>query len=205
MKIAITGTTSGIGKATTELLSSKGHEIFEINRPEWDHHDLDKLQGIDLKGYDVLICNAGHDKGHQKFIDSPFEQWMNVMKCNQLAPMLLTQIFTRQNEKGTIIYMTTHQDSNSSSAGAYHTAKYGLKFMIETLRNETKQFRFVDFSLGRIKSSMRKNWGVPLTDDQANWTGPHANALESSDIAVQVDHVINNEHVTDIFVKHIKR
>jgi len=77
--------------------------------------------------------------------------------------------------------------------------------MIETLRNETKQFRFVDFSLGRIKSSMRKNWGVPLTDDQANWTGPHANALESRDIAVQVDHVINNEHVTNIFVKHIQR
>ena len=52
---------------------------------------------------------------------------------------------------------------------------------------------------------MRKNWGVPLTDDQANWTGPHANALESRDIAVQVDHVINNEHVTNIFVKHIQR
>ena len=54
MKIAITGTTSGIGKATTELLASKGHNIFEINRPEWDHHDLGKLQGIDLTGLSLI-------------------------------------------------------------------------------------------------------------------------------------------------------
>ena len=49
MKIAITGTTSGIGQSTMELLESKGHEVFSINRPEWDHHDLDNLSKINLQ------------------------------------------------------------------------------------------------------------------------------------------------------------
>ena len=205
MKIAITGTTSGIGESTAKLLASKGHDIFEINRPKWDHHDLEKLQNIDLAGYDVLICNAGHDKGHYKFLDSPFDAWMNVMKCNQLAPMLLTQIFARQNKKGTIIYMTTRPDANSMSAGAYHTAKAGLKFLINTLRSETKQIRFVDFSLGRIKTKIRVNWGISLGFDEINYTGSHANVIEADEIAKQVDHIINNEHITEIFVKHIRR
>jgi NADP-dependent 3-hydroxy acid dehydrogenase YdfG len=205
MKIAITGTTSGIGKATVKLLKSKGHEVFEINRPEWDHHDLDKLQTIDLQGYDVLICNAGHDKGRHTFLEAPTEAWLNVMKVCQLAPMMLTQEFTKKNSTGTIIYMTTHMDINSTHGGAYHTAKAGLQFLIKLLRQESKQYRFVDFQLGRIKTNMRKNWCVDLTPDEENWTGSKGHALEPEDIALQVDHVINNPHISTIFVKHIER
>lgn len=201
MRIAVTGTTSGIGKSTKELLTSKGHQVFEINRPEWDHHDLDKLQTIDLKGYDVLICNAGHDRGHHKFLTAPYKDWIDVMKVNQLAPMILTQQFTKHNPSGTIIYMTTHHDIGSTSSGAYHTAKAGLKFLIEQMRQENKNYRFVDFSLGRIKTDMRKNWNIELSKEQATW----AKHIEPHDVAVQVEHVINNEHVTDIYVKHIKR
>lgn len=201
MKIAVTGTTTGIGRSTADLLINKGHQVFEINRPEWDHHNLEKLRTIPLYGYDVLICNAGHDRGHHKFLTASYKDWMDVMKVNQLAPMILTQQFTRQNKSGTIIYMTTHYDKGSSSAGAYHTAKAGLKFLIEQMRQENKNYRFVDFSLGRIKTNMRKNWNIKLSKEQAKWT----KHIEPEDVAVQVEHVINNEHVTDIYVKHIKR
>ena len=101
--------------------------------------------------------------------------------------------------------MTTRPDANSMSAGAYHTAKAGLKFLINTLRSETKQIRFVDFSLGRIKTKIRVNWGISLGFDEINYTGSHANVIEADEIAKQVDHIINNEHITEIYVKHIRR
>ena len=205
MKIAITGTTSGIGQSTMELLESKGHEVFSINRPEWDHHDLDNLSKIDLKGQDVLVLNAGHNLGRLKFAQAEFDSWMNVMKVNQLAPMLLTETFMRDNPKGTIIYMTTHHDAGSSCGGAYHTAKYGLKFFINQMRDETKDYRFVDFSLGRIKTKMRENWKVPLDDDLKNWTGKWGNAISSESIASEVEHVILNENISEIYLKHPRR
>ena len=205
MKIAITGTTSGIGQSTMELLESKGHEVFSINRPEWDHHDLDNLSKIDLKGQDVLVLNAGHNLGRLKFAQAEFDSWMNVMKVNQLAPMLLTETFMRDNPKGTIIYMTTHHDVGSSCGGAYHTAKYGLKFFINQMRDETKDYRFVDFALGRIKTKMRENWKVPLDDDLKNWTGKCGNAISSVSIASEVEHVILNQNISEIFLKHPRR
>ena len=205
MRIAITGTTSGIGKSTKELLESRGHEVLSINRPQWDHHDLDHLIKLDLRGYDVLVLNAGHNLGRSRFIDARYDSWLNIMKVNQLAPMLLTELFMKSNPKGTIIYMTTHHDPGSSCGGAYHTAKYGLKFFIGQMRAETKDYRFVDFSLGRIKTKMRENWKVPLSDDLKNWTGKWGNALEPDEIAVEVEHVILNENISEIFVKHPKR
>jgi NADP-dependent 3-hydroxy acid dehydrogenase YdfG len=205
MKIVITGTTSGIGQATKELLEKNGHEVISFNRPNFDLHQLDQLNNIDLQGIDILINNAGHDLGRHNFLDAPYPGWLNVMKCNQLAPMLLTQLFVRQNTKGIVIFMTTHFDQGSIHGGAYHIAKAGLKFFIEMIRRENKNFRFVDFSLGRIKTKMRENWKVPLTDEEKNYTGSKGFALEPIDIAEQVLHVINNENVTDIFVKHPKR
>ena len=205
MKIAITGTTSGIGKSTKELLESKGHEVLPINRPQWDHHDLDRLSKLDLQGYDVLVLNAGHNLGKSKFIDAGYDSWLNIMKVNQLAPMLLTELFMKDNPKGTLIYMTTNYDPGSTCGGAYHIAKYGLKFFIQQMRTETKDYRFVDFALGRIKTKMRENWKVPLSDELKNWTGNWGNAIESQEIAEEVEHVIMNENISEIFVKHPKR
>jgi len=205
LKIAITGTTSGIGKATKEMLEARGDTVVSINRPEWDLHDMEKLQEIDLSGIDVLISNAGHDKGRHSFLESPYNAWMDVMKCNQLSPMLLTQIFVKQNPKGTVIYLTSHHDAGSIHGGAYHAAKSGLRYWIEMMRSETKKFRFVDVSIGRVRTKIRQNWGVPLTHEEENYLGSKGDVIEPEDMARQVLHVVDNEHVHEIYVKHLNR
>ena len=69
MKILITGTSQGIGKAVTELFLRNGHTVIGIDRQassishsEYTHHicdirDREKLPAI--KNIDILINNAG--------------------------------------------------------------------------------------------------------------------------------------------------
>ena len=69
MKILITGTSQGIGKAIAELFLQKGHEVIGIDRQTasienatythyvCDVRDYEKLPAVD--GVDILINNAG--------------------------------------------------------------------------------------------------------------------------------------------------
>ena len=69
MKILITGTSQGIGKAIAELFLSKGHSVIGIDRqgqsidaPEYTHYvcDVRDTQNLpEVDGVEVLINNAG--------------------------------------------------------------------------------------------------------------------------------------------------
>ncbi len=73
MKILITGTSRGIGKAIAEMFLKNGHEVFGIDRGEasiedksythyrMDIRDYDRLP--DIEGVNILINNAGTQNG----------------------------------------------------------------------------------------------------------------------------------------------
>lgn len=69
MKILITGTSQGIGRAITELFLDQGHAVIGIDRQEasvchcsYTHirHDIRDIDGLpDIPGVEILINNAG--------------------------------------------------------------------------------------------------------------------------------------------------
>lgn len=69
MKVLITGTSQGIGKATAELFLQKGHNVIGIDRqkssidnPEYIHYECDirnKEKLPKLEDVEILINNAG--------------------------------------------------------------------------------------------------------------------------------------------------
>lgn len=145
MKIAITGTTSGIGAATAAALAAQGHELWLLNRnadktaqqlanlkatyPDATTHglvcDLNDLSSVQtaaaalqqLGGLDVLINNAGGLTSQREITKDGFEAQFQM---NHLGHFLLTNLLIDQllAAKGKVINL---------SSEAHRAARLNLK------------------------------------------------------------------------------
>ena len=107
MRIAITGSSSGIGRSVADYLESEGHEIKRVDRNELDLRYLDTVSRYDLSNQDVLINNAAMQDPNTNFKDTTKENIIWQLNVNLLAPILLTHSFINQNKKGIIINITS--------------------------------------------------------------------------------------------------
>lgn len=159
MKIAITGTTSGLGKALKDALSVS-HDVYSFNRPEFDLSTLEDLDKIDLSGIDILINNAGHSLGGGVgFLNHSTDKWIDIIATNFQAPVYLTQKFIQQNNKGKIIFITSKAIEKAMGGDSVYTAsKSGLSMFIECLRDELKESQIIvtEIRPGRIKTDFPK-------------------------------------------------
>lgn len=160
MRIAITGTTSGIGKGLKTFLE-KSHEVISIDRTHYNLNDIAALNSIDLSNINVLINNAGHaNGGGHGFIHHDPLQWINIINTNLIAPLFLTQKFLKQNTKGKIIFITSKcVEKNIGGDSVYSSSKNGLSTFIECMRDELKnsEINLVEIRPGRVKTNFAKN------------------------------------------------
>ena len=122
MKIIISGTSSGIGKAIKEKL--KDYEIIEVCRRcqySLDLNDIKKVEEFKIKDVYAIINNAGVGYFGQ-FEDISVSKIQEMINVNLLAPLILTKNHLKEikKNKGFII--------NISSTSATQPARLGVVY-----------------------------------------------------------------------------
>jgi len=198
LKIAITGTTSGIGKALAKRLE-QDHWLWEINRPHLDLLEDSVLTALDLTGYDVLINNAGADYNRADFISHEYVDWQRTIKINMQVPMYLTQKFMQQNSTGTVINITStgrHRLPTTNSSVFYRASKKALKLFTEEINETHNNFRIVDIEPGKTQTNFTENAG--------SFTVHVENAMHPDSVVDSVIFALSNTCITRLTVKNLQ-
>ena len=145
----VTGGSRGIGRATAELLASRGARVMCIARKErelattgFDYAvaDLGTADGCAkaigeteqrLGPVDILICNHGIGSAHERVLwEQKPEDWDETMRINLDGPFHLSRLVLRGMTKrgyGRVVFTSSTAGLVAEHAGsAYNSSKHGL-------------------------------------------------------------------------------
>ena len=200
MRVAITGTKSGIGAAVKHMLLHRGGEVFELNRETVDLENCETLN-IDLENCDVLINNAGHELGMGKsFEEMTPEDIISQVNVNLLSPMLLTNKFVKSNKSGLVINITSGTINElKKGVTTYYTVKNGLSKFTDAVAEDLKhRFRFVEVVPRRVATNFFKTSRVPEPDSREY-------VIAANEVGKVILDVIDNPYLSKVVVKDHRR
>jgi NAD(P)-dependent dehydrogenase (short-subunit alcohol dehydrogenase family) len=145
----ITGGGRGIGRATAELLASRGARVMCVARSEKDLADTGFAYSVadlgtpegcirvvadteqQLGPIDVLICNHGIGSAHEKVVwEQQPEVWSESMRVNLDGPFHLSRLVLPgmvERQYGRAVYTSSTASLVAEHAGcAYNSSKAGL-------------------------------------------------------------------------------
>jgi len=162
--ILITGTASGIGKATAEYLIKKGHIVYGGDIQFMKNKYLDKIGGysIDMDVTDTVMVNAGvrriiKEQGRidvlynnagwglyapveeTKEEDLRYQMEVNLFGVNNVTRAVLPHM--RKQKSGRILVTSSMGGKIYMPLGAwYHASKHAIEGYFDCLRLELKHF-----------------------------------------------------------------
>jgi len=162
--IFITGSSSGLGRATTKLFSSKAWKVVATMRNPNKETELDKLSGVVLLpldvtdskqiketvdkaltmgGVDVVFNNAGYGMaGPLEGLTD--EQMVRMVDTNMMGAIRTTKAFLPYfREKGGGLFINTTSIGGLITVpfnSLYHATKWALEGWSESMAFELKQF-----------------------------------------------------------------
>ncbi|WP_081005149.1 SDR family NAD(P)-dependent oxidoreductase [Rhodococcus rhodochrous] len=211
----VTGSGSGIGRATASLLAELGATVVALDRvgqswPDIDVHpiqvDLSDLDGLEevvadvtaMHGDITALVNAAGIAGGSSVLESTIEEWERLMRVDLTAPFVLTKAVGRRLLEsqlgGNIVNVGSSSAVRADSAGgAYGAAKAGLSSLTRSSAWELGKSG-VNVNLvapGITRTELTRNaFGGDDAVNQAAIEGPLANLLarpsESEDIAAVI-------------------
>jgi 3-oxoacyl-[acyl-carrier protein] reductase len=122
MKIIITGTSNGIGKAITEEFLSNGHEVIGIDRmestisnPHYTHYKKDIFLDVlpEIEGCEILVNNAG-------------TQNENDIDNNLKGTIKVTEKYAFQDQIKSVLFIASASGSTGAEFPEYVASKGGM-------------------------------------------------------------------------------
>jgi short-subunit dehydrogenase len=157
MKIAITGTGSGVGAALAAQLEL--HDVVHINRAQVDLSNVAGVQLFDMPPVDMLInCAATGTGGKVPFHQHDQTCVGNILNTNLIAPVLLSQKALEQNHNCKIVNITsTNNRQYWGNDLVYSLSKQALADFSEMLRVEYPNTCILEVRLGLTKTNFNVN------------------------------------------------
>ena len=161
----VTGASSGIGRATAELLATRGARVICLGRNrarlaevverlgdrgyalELDITDAAACAGLlerlpaALRAIDILVNNAGHDLGgRRRFDQGEVEEWASIMDANVTGMIRVTHAVVPgmlARGRGHIVNLGSVAGLQVYRDGSiYHASKFAVHALTEGLRKD---------------------------------------------------------------------
>lgn len=164
MKILISGTSKGIGKALAERYLSKGHEVIgidilpaTISNEKYQHFiaDISNENSLpDIKDINVLINNAG-------------VQNKNDIDINLKGTINVTKKYAFQNKIKSVLFNASASARSGFEFPEYAASKAGVVSYMKNVAVELAKYGATvnSISLGGVLTDSNK----PVMDDKESW------------------------------------
>ncbi|MFT5501240.1 MAG: meso-butanediol dehydrogenase/(S,S)-butanediol dehydrogenase/diacetyl reductase [Woeseiaceae bacterium] len=155
----VTGGGRGIGRATAELLASRGARVMCVARSKQDLAevgldfsvaDLGTPEGCAhavadteqrLGSVEILVCNHGIGSAHEKVVwEQDTDDWDNTMRINLDGPFHLSRLVLKgmiERQFGRVVYTSSTAGLIAEPAGsAYNSSKHGLLGLMRSVATD---------------------------------------------------------------------
>jgi len=159
----ITGGSRGIGRATADILASRGARVMCIARSQAELEasghdfslaDLGTAEGCAqavadteqrLGPVEIFICNHGIGSAHERVVwEQEPEVWSETMRINLDGPFYLSRLVMRsmvEQQYGRVVYTSSTAGLVAEHAGcAYNSSKHGLIGLMRSVAEDGGAF-----------------------------------------------------------------
>ena len=156
----ITGGGRGIGRATAELLASRGAQVMCVARSqqdlaevglEYSVADLGTQEGCAyaiaeaeqrLGPIEILVCNHGIGSAHERVVwEQAADVWSETMRVNLDGPFHLSRLVLPgmiERRYGRVVYTSSTAGLVAEYAGsAYNSSKHGLLGLMRSVAQDS--------------------------------------------------------------------
>ena len=204
--IALTGTTSGIGKAIVERFQKEGWNVISLSRSVLDVRDVEAIRRLPLPKVDVFVNNAGIML-LRDFPDTSLEDWDRTINTNLRGVFFLSKkVIPLIRDKGHLINI-------SSTAGtfperefmAYNVSKAGVTMLTQCLSKRYGDRIFINsISPGFVDTKLtQENRNAPLEATPQHLIDdiPMQRQAEPEEVADLVWYMVHNKYFNGSDVK----
>ncbi|ANQ24678.1 hypothetical protein BA893_24100 [Vibrio natriegens] len=204
--VLITGASSGVGFATTKLLSEQGYKIIALGRNPERMAEVKKLSGViafnaditdreaiaalsETYDIDILINNAGIMPPLARFDSAAQADIDRVISINFTAQTVLTRLFMQRmiaKRTGHIVFISsTAAHTPFSNIATYSATKAAISSLAQSLRLEVADYniRVTELVAGRIETSL---YADILSESARHKMYEGGTALQPSDVAESI-------------------